>query len=264
MIQQDLVWTPFLSLFEREVRRFGKVIVQTVVAPLVSSILYLLIFGVSLGQQINVYDGIPYLAFLIPGLMMMAALNNSYQNTSSSLVGSKFHGDLQDLKLVPLSATQIVWAMGLGALVRAVTVASTTFLTAELFFRIDQGQWLPIEHPPFLLFYLIFGSLTFANLGIAVGFRAKSFEQLNAVGSFILLPLLYLGGVFFSLDHLHPIWQKISQFNPLLYLINGIRYSILGRSDLSIDQTIGVTVGAWIILYVLAVRSVKKGHFGRW
>ncbi|PIT98857.1 MAG: ABC transporter permease [Bdellovibrionales bacterium CG10_big_fil_rev_8_21_14_0_10_45_34] len=255
---------PFWTLFRKEVHRFLKVINQTVGAPFVNSALYLLIFGVSLGKSIQDYHGYPYLAFLIPGLMMMSLLNNSFQNSSSSIVGSKFHGDLQDLKIVPLSSLQIVWAMSLGALVRGLVVATVTITVSEVFYLVSYGKFLIPSHPFMLLAFCVIGGLTFGTLGIFVGFISKTFEHLNAVGSFILLPLLYLGGVFFSISTLHPFWQKVSQINPLLYFINGVRYGFLGVSDIPVGSAFAVSVLSLILLQLCAMYSVRRGSFQRW
>jgi ABC-2 type transport system permease protein len=261
---RDLKWRPFFSLVKKEVRRFSIVLGQTVITPMINSSLYLLIFGVSLGQHIADYHGHPYISFLIPGLIMMAALNNSYQNVSSSIVGSKFHGDLQDLKVVPLSGFQIVWAMSIAAVVRGLTVALITLLVSEVFYRFSQGQWMSIDSPAVALAFLFIGAISFAQIGIIVGFSARNFEQLNAVGSFILLPLLYLGGVFFSVQSLHPVWQYASKMNPLFYFINGTRIGFLGVSDVDILPAFLFSLVCFFVLHATALVSIKRGTFTRW
>src|SRR4051812_22352176 len=196
-------FSPFLTLYEREMKRFLKVIFQTVVSPLVTATLYLLIFGVSLGQAIELPGGRPYLAFLIPGLIMMSVLNNAFQNSSSSIVSGKFSGDLEDLRVVPLGNHQILWALSAGGLTRGLIVGAVTFLVGEVFYYVVQGSLLPVAHPLWLLYFLIVGGLSFSKLGVPIAFWARSFDQVSAVGSFVLLPLIYLGGVFFSLKNLH-------------------------------------------------------------
>jgi ABC-2 type transport system permease protein len=256
--------TPFRFLFKKEIQRFMKVIGQTVLTPLINSTLYLLIFGVSLGGSVNLGKGIDYISFLIPGLVMMAALNNAYQNSSSSIVGSKFHGDLIDLRVVPISSQQIVWAMALGSLIRGFIVGIATFAVSEVFHYFTVGQLFVIQNPPLFLYFFCIGALCFAMLGIAVGFNATSFEKVNAIGSFVLLPLLYLGGVFFSVKQLHPFWQSISQLNPLLYMINGLRYSCVGISDVSIEVATGVAFLTFVVMFWIATRSVRYGSYTRW
>ena len=241
-----------------------KVVAQTVITPFVSAALYLMIFGVSLGERIVLKDQLPYLAFLIPGLMMMGCLNNAFQNTSSSIISAKFSGDLEDLKVSPLSSTQIILALSLAALIRGLLVGAITFLAGELSYRWIHGEWLFILHPLALMTFLFIGCLTFASFGIMVAFWAKTFDQLSAITGFVLMPLIYLGGVFFSVEHLPAIWRTISMANPLLYMINGVRYSILGQSDVEPGLALSVSVLACIITMVLALRSLRRGSFMRW
>ncbi|MCC7405927.1 MAG: ABC transporter permease [Bdellovibrionales bacterium] len=257
-------WTPFWVLFRREIKRYLKVLVQTIFAPMISSTLYLLIFGVSLGSQVTVPGGISYLAFLIPGLVMMSCLNNCFQNSSSSIVSAKFAGDLEDLKVAPLSHTQMLWAFAFGGLTRGLTVGTITFLVGELFFYLTTDQWLGIAHPGWLLFFLTLGGLTFAKIGVSVAFWAESVDQLSAVSSFVLLPLLYLGGVFFSVENLHPLWKSVSHANPLLYLINGVRYGILGQADVAVGTAALVAVLALGLFHLLGLWSLRRGPYGRW
>lgn len=260
----ETTWTPFFSLLQREVWRFLKVIFQTVFTPLINSTLYLMIFGVSLGQNITLDNGLSYLAFLIPGLMTMAALNNAFQNSSSSITIAKFQGELEDLRIAPISNEQIVWAISLGGLLRGLSVGTVTFVVGFLFYRFHQGEWLGVAHPVALLFFLAGGGIAFAELGLAVAMWSDNFYKLNAIGSFVLLPLIYLGGVFFSLQSLHPTWQTIAKFNPMLYFINGVRYGLLGVSDVSIPLAVAVTLLAVGVFYAIALRNVRRGYFGRW
>jgi len=255
---------PFWTIFMREVRRFLKVIFQTIATPLISSALYLLIFGVSIGHEIDVGKGISYLAFLIPGLVMMTVLRNSLENAVGSIVTSKFVGELEDLRMVPLSTTQIVWGNGLAAILRGLLVGVVTLGVGYLFFWFVNEQVFPLKYPLFLLVFLLIGGLAFAHLGLAICMLATNFEQVSAINTFLLLPLIYLGGVFFSLDQLHPFWQVLSQFNPLLYMVNGVRYGMLGVSDVDVGFALSVTVITWIICYALAVWSLKKGSYKRW
>lgn len=256
--------TPFLTLFRREIARFLKVIVQTIITPFVSSFLYLLIFGVSLGSAMPSHQGVSYLAFLIPGLMMMGLMNNAFQNSSSSIVSSKFSGDLEDLRVAPVSNQEIIWAMGLGALVRGFLVSVITFTVGSLFCWYQQGAILEIAHPLFTVYFIVMGGMIFGLLGISVAFWATSFDQLSAFSAFILLPLTYLGGVFLSIENLHPIWQMISRLNPLLYLINGLRYGVIGVSDVPMEVAVPVSLLGFIVFYFLAMFSLRRGSFQRW
>lgn len=254
----------FITIFRREIARFLKVIVQTVVTPFVSSFLYLLIFGVSLGKQMEAHQGVSYLSFLIPGLMMMGLINNSFQNSSSSITASKFSGDMEDLRVAPVTDHEIIWAMGLASLVRGAVVASITYIVGSLFMFFQSGDWLLISHPFIAIFFVMVAGLTFGMIGISIAFWAKTFDQLSAFSAFILLPLTYLGGVFLSIEHLHPFWQMVSKFNPLLYLINGLRYGVLGVSDVNVWTATAVSLVGFIVFYGGARWSLKKGSFQRW
>ena len=262
--QADLFLGPFYSLLRKEVMRFLKVSMQTILTPMVSSLLYLLIFGVSLGAYIQMKGGISYLEFLIPGLVMMGCLNNAFQNSSSSIIIAKFSGDLEDLKVAPISYTQIILAVALGGLVRGVVVGTITYVVGAIFCYFKADTVIAIHHPLWLLVFIVLGGLSFSLLGLAAAFWAKSFDQMAAVNSFILLPLMYLGGVFFSIDNLHPFWQSIARANPLIYFINGVRYGILGVSDVTPEHACVVALVTLVLMYWLAFRTLARASFLRW
>ena len=253
----------FWTLFQREIKRFMKVLVQTVVTPFISSFLYLLVFGVSLGGQVQTH-GVPYLAFLIPGLMMMGLMNNAFQNSSSSVVTSKFSGDLEDIRVAPVTNNQIIWAYSLGSLFRGSIVATVTFTCGSLFYYFQRHEILAIQHPLILIYFMIVGGLLFGQLGICVAFWARTFDQLSAFSAFILLPLTYLGGVFISVESLSPFWQGVSRLNPLLYLINGLRYGLLGVSDVELTQSVGISLLWLVFFYFMSQWALRKGSFQRW
>lgn len=260
----SLFWAPFVTLIEKEIKRFLKVSVQTVFTPMVTATLYLLIFGVSLGSHIQLSSGVSYLAFLIPGLVMMSCLNNAFQNSSSSIVTAKFSGDLEDLKVAPITYEQIIWALATGGLFRGILVGLITLFVGEVFFWFSDQGLLGVAHPLALLFFITVGGLAFALLGLTAAFWAKNFDQLAAVNSFILLPLIYLGGVFFSLESLHPFWKTVAKFNPLLYLINGVRYGFLGVSDVSVGTAAVVSLVSLVILYIIGRWTLVRASFARW
>ena len=254
----------FSTILQREVARFLKVLVQTLVTPFVSSFLYLLIFGVSLGNQMGSHQGVSYLAFLIPGLMMMSLINNAFQNSSSSIVSSKFSGDLEDLRVAPVTDSEIIWAMSLGSVIRGSLVATITYIVGTLFMYMQTGEFLVLKHPLVTLYFMLMAGLIFGMIGISVAFWATTFDQLSAFSAFILLPLTYLGGVFLSIEHLHPFWQMVSKANPLLYLINGLRYGILGVGDVNAWTAGGITFIGFLVFYAMARLSLKRGSFQRW
>lgn len=255
---------PFMTLIDREITRFMKVIVQTVFSPILSSFLYLLIFGVSLGSSIQMKNGEVYLAFLIPGLVVMGLINNAFQNTSSSIITSKFSGDIEDIRVAPIGPNQIVWAMGIAGVFRGALVGLITGLVGETFFYAQNGSFLLVEHPFVMIFFTLAGGFIFSFCGIFVAFVAKTFDQLSAFSSFILLPLTYLGGVFISTDHLSPFFQKLSHANPLFYLINGFRYSILGHSDVELSLALTMTSISMFVTFLMARYALKNGSYSRW
>lgn len=263
MIESSSIY-PFVALLHREISRFAKVIVQTIFTPVITSSLYLLIFGLSLGAAIPKIQGSSYLVFLIPGLVMMGCLNNAFQNSSSSIVAAKFSGDLQDLKVTPLSVHHILWAMGLGGLARGVLVGSITYTIGNVFVYFQEHSTLVPSHWILLLFFLCAGGLSFSWLGLSVAFWAKTFDQLSAIGTFVLTPLLYLGGVFFSVEGLHPFWVKIAHLNPLFHFIHGVRYGLLGSSDSDLRISGAVAILTMFSMYLLAFRSLKFGSYNRW
>lgn len=254
----------FMTLVKREIKRFMKVIIQTVISPIVSSFLYLLVFGVSLGGSVQLKNGMDYLSFLIPGLMVMGLINNAFQNSSSSIVTSKFSGDLEDIRVAPIPHGYIIGAMGLGAVIRGTVVGLITGLVGTLFHYMQLKTFLPVEHPFWMLFFFVAGGLIFSFIGIFIAFLAKTFDQLSAFSAFILLPLTYLGGVFISIQNLHPFWQQLSKLNPLFYLINGFRYSLLGESDVDLMTSVIVCTIGVIVTFLMAQISLKKGSFSRW
>lgn len=259
-----MISASFVTLFEREIKRFMKVVVQTVVTPFISSFLYLLVFGVTLGSQVKVHETVPYLAFLIPGLMMMGLMNNAFQNSSSSIVSSKFSGDLEDIRVAPISNQQIIWAMSLGGVVRGAIVALVTYVVGAIFYYFQRGEVFGIAHPLVLLYFVVVGGLIFGMLGISIAFWARTFDQLSAFSAFVLLPLTYLGGVFISIANLHPFWQMLAKLNPLLYLINGLRFGVLGVSDVPLQDSVVLSLLGFGVFYVLSLWSLRRGSFQRW
>jgi len=254
----------FYTLLKREIKRFLKVIIQTVVSPIISSFLYLLVFGVSLGASVQLSNGVDYLSFLIPGLMVMGLINNAFQNTSSSVVTSKFSGDLEDIRVAPIPNSYIIWAMGLGGVFRGSLVALITGTVGSLFHYMQLHTLLSIEHPLWLIYFFLVGGLTFSFIGIFVAVLANTFDQLSAFSTFILLPLTYLGGVFISIQTLHPIWQSISKLNPLFYLINGFRHAIIGQADVSLMSAVWISLLGVLVTFGMANFALRKGSFARW
>ncbi|MCP5509867.1 MAG: ABC transporter permease [Chlamydiales bacterium] len=256
--------SPFFGVLRREVLRYLKVPYQTIGSPLINSLLYLFIFGLSLGRSISLPGYPSYLLFLIPGLIMMASLKNAYDNAASSCVSSKYAGELIDLRYVPLTISHIAWGYALAGLSRGVIVAFLTYAVGFSLVLGTQGQTLPIAHPWVFLYFLVIAGLAFSSLGLAVGMWAKNFDALTAINTFLLMPLIYFGGVFFSLDSLHPFWQKASHFNPIFYMISGIRYGLLGISDVNLGLAAIFSFGCFLLFHSLAFFALRKGTNYHW
>jgi ABC-2 type transport system permease protein len=217
----------FYALFYKEVKRFWRVSFQTVAAPVLTAILYLMIFGHVLEDHVKVYDAIGYTAFLIPGLVMMSLLQNSFANTSSSLIQSKITGNLIFVLLAPLSHFEFFSAYVLAAMVRGVAVGAGVFLATCWFTDITFYQ------PLWILVFGLLSAALLAALGLIAGIWAEKFDQLAAFQNFFIMPATMLSGVFYSIHSLPPIWQTISHFNPFFYMIDGFRYGFFGISDVS-------------------------------
>lgn len=256
-------WVSFVSLLKKEIARFCKVLSQTILSPIINAFLYLLVFGVSFSALLKNQQGFTYLEFLVPGLVALGVLNNALQNSASSVMVSKFHGDLQDLRVIPMTAMPITFAYGLASIARGALVGGCILAISEVVFFFKTGGLISIQHPFMLLSFVFFSGAIFGNVGIWTGFRAKSFDQINVVTTFVVLPLIYLGGVFFSLDILHPVFQTLAHFNPLVYLINGIRFGILGISDIEPFLCLGVSFVFFVISSFFAWHSVKWGSYQR-
>ncbi len=222
-------WNPvgLRTLFLKEVRRFTKVWLQTVLSPLVTTSLYFLVFGVALGSRLREVDGVRYIEFVVPGLMMLAMINNAFLNTSSSLFQSKINGTIVDLLVSPLGAWEIVAAYTAAAMLRATVVGALVWCVAAAF----AGPMMSS-----LGWTILFGaavSACFAMLGLLAAIFATKFDHLAVFPNFVLTPLTFLGGVFYSVDMLPEPWQTLSRLNPILYLVNGLRHGLLGVSDVS-------------------------------
>ena len=242
------------TLFAKEVWRFMKVFVQTILTPVVTALLYLLVFGQALEGNVQVYDGVTYSAFLIPGLMMMSIIQNAFANTSSSLIQSKMMGNLVFVLLSPISSLEFFIAFTAAAVVRGVLVALAVYLVAILF--ID----LPMAALWAVLVFAVLGSATLGVLGLIAGVWAEKFDQLAGFQNFFILPLSFLSGVFYSIHSLPEMWQTVSQFNPFFYLIDGFRYGFFGQSDADPVLSLMVTLVFLVVLSAVAMLMLHKGY----
>jgi ABC-2 type transport system permease protein len=242
------------TLFKKEILRFWRVSFQTVAAPVMTALLYLLIFSHVLGGRVEVYPGVPYTIFLIPGLIMMSVLQNAFANSSSSLIQSKVMGSIIFVLLTPLSYLEFFLAFLAASIVRGLVVGFSIYFVAICF--ID----LPLIHPLFILAFAIAGSGMLGAFGIIAGLWAEKFDQMAAFQNFVIMPLSFLSGVFYSIHSLPPFWQKVSHLNPFFYMIDGFRYGFFGQGDISPWFSLTVVLGCFIALSFITIGMLKAGY----
>jgi ABC-2 type transport system permease protein len=217
-----------LAIWRFEMSRFYRSIIQSIVSPVLSTSLYFVVFGAAIGSRIDEVDGVSYGAFIVPGLIMLTVLQQAIQNASFGIYFPKFIGTIFEVLSAPLSSFEIVLGYVGAAAFKALLIGLIILGTS--FFFVD----LSIAHPVFMLLFLLLTSVSFALLGFILGIWAKSFEQLNLVPLLVVTPLVFLGGSFYSISMLPPLWQTVSHFNPVLYLVSGFRWSFFGTADVPI------------------------------
>jgi ABC-2 type transport system permease protein len=242
------------TLYKKEVLRFWKVGFQTVLAPVITALLYLMIFSHVLDGKVQPYPGVAYSAFLVPGLVMMSILQNAFANSSSSLIQSKITGNLVFVLLSPLSHLEFFSAYMLAAMFRGLVVGFGVLLVTLAFVG------LPVYNPLWILVHALVGSALLASLGVLAGIWAEKFDQLAAFQNFIIMPATFLSGVFYSIHSLPFVWQTVSHFNPFFYLIDGFRYGFFGVSDVNPWFSLGVGVITWAVLTAITMRIVISGY----
>ncbi|MFZ9296916.1 MAG: ABC transporter permease [Hylemonella sp.] len=235
--------TGWQTLLYKEVLRFWKVSFQTIAAPVLTAVLYLMIFGHVLEDHVKVYDRISYTAFLIPGLVMMSVLQNAFANSSSSLIQSKIMGNLVFLLLTPLSHWAWFFAYIGSSLLRGLLVGSGVFVATALFVEMHFAA------PLWIFVFAVMGSALLGSLGLIAGLWAEKFDQLAAFQNFVIMPMTFLSGVFYSIHSLPVFWQQVSHLNPFFYMIDGFRYGFFGVSDTS----------PWLSLWIVGVALLAAG-----
>src|SRR5438477_5662669 len=252
---QPQAWGGVYTLLYKELLRFWKVSFQTIAAPILTSLLYLLIFSHVLESRVAVFGGrVGYTAFLIPGLVMMSVLQNAFANSSSSLIQSKITGNLIFVLLTPLTPLEMFAAYVLGAMVRGIFVGLGVFLVTGWFAP------LSIVHPLWALLFALIGSAILGILGLLAGIWADKFDQLAAFQNFLIMPLTFLSGVFYSIHSLPPFWQALSHFNPFFYMIDGFRYGFFGLSDIAPATSFLVVAIFCLSLTALALALLRRGY----
>ena len=254
MVNTRSQWIGMWTLLKKEVLRFWRVVFQTVASPVITAVLYLMIFSHVLGERVQVYEGVAYTSFLIPGLIMMSLLQNAFSNSSSSLVQSKVMGNIVFLLLTPLSYIQFFIAFLVASILRGIFVGFVIYIVA--LFYVD----LPINYPFFVISFAILGGGLLGTFGIIAGIWSDRFDQMAAFGNFVIMPLSFLSGVFYSIHSLPEIWQSISKLNPFFYIIDGFRFGFFGQSDISPWISLSIVTIFFIVLSVIAIRMLKSGY----
>jgi len=242
----------FNTIVYREVKRFVRIWPQTLFPAAITIVLYFVIFGNLIGRQISAIDGFSYIEYIVPGLIIMPIITNSYNNVVSSFFGSKFHRNIEELLVSPTSAHTIILGYVAGGVLRGLLVGLIVFVLAAFF------SPLHIYNLALMLFVALITAIMFALGGLINAIFAKSFDDISIIPSFVLTPLTYLGGVFYSIKLLPEIWQTISLANPILHLINAFRYSLLGVSDINISAALIFMMFFTLLLYVWCVYLFNK------
>ena len=246
-------WIGCWALFIKEVRRFYSVVVQTVFAPVVATLLYLLVFGQVLETQIETYSGLSYSQFLIPGLVMMAILQNAFSNSSSSLIQSKMHGNLSFVLLSPISPLEFYVAFVAASVVRGVVVGLGILVVGMIGFDLS---W---QSPLWVMVFAILSAAMMGGLGVLAGIISDKYDHLAAFQNFVIMPLTFLSGVFYSIHALPDVWQQVSHFNPFFYMVDGFRYGFFEQSDVSVYLSLAVTTLFLVLITAINLILLRKG-----
>ena len=244
----------FRTLFYKEVLRFWKVATQTLTAPIVTAMLYLLIFGHVLEGRMEVYPGVSYTAFQVHGLVMMSVLQNAFANSSSSLIQSKITGNLVFVLLAPLSHWEMFSAYVLAGMLRGLAVGLGVFVITAWFAH------LSFVAPLWIIAFALLGSAILATMGLIAGIWAEKFDQLAAFQNFLIMPATFLAGVFYSIHSLPPFWLAVSHANPFFYMIDGFRYGFFGQSDIAPGISFAIVASFFVVLAGIAVSLLKRGY----
>ncbi|MCC5814241.1 MAG: ABC transporter permease [Leptospira sp.] len=247
-------WIAFQTIIIKEFIRITRIWIQTLVPPIITMSLYFVIFGRLVGSRIGDMGGFDYIQFIVPGLVMMSVITNSYNNVVSSFYSAKFQKYVEELIVAPVHPAVIVLGFTMGGVIRGISVGFLVILVAFFF------TTLPIQNALLIFLVVFLTSFLFSLGGFYNALFAKSFDDITIIPTFILTPLTYLGGVFYSIDMLPPVWQMVSKFNPILYMVNAFRYGFLGVSDINIMFAIGFIVLCCIIFFLINVRLISKGY----
>jgi ABC-2 type transport system permease protein len=252
-VNPGLLWVGYRTIVRKEVTRILRIWGQTIVPPAITMTLYFIIFGELIGRRIGDMAGFSYMQYIVPGLVIMSVITNSYGNMVSSFFGAKFGKHIEELLISPLPNWIILAGYVTGALLRGLMVGAVVLGVSLFFTPID------VQHPLVLVSVLLLTAIVFALAGMVNAIFAQKFDDIAIIPTFVLAPLTYLGGVFYSISLLPEFWQRVSVFNPILYMVNGFRYGMLGVSDVSLGMTYGVIVTAGGILFACCLWLLHRG-----
>lgn len=252
----NINWLGLWTLYKREVWRFLKVMNQTLLAPIITTLLFLAVLNLSLSGRASdkLVDGVPYSHFIAPGLIMMAIVQNAFANTSSSLMLSKIQGVIIDLLMPPFTGAEITFSLVMGGVTRGTLVGCVVGTAVFIFVPFTVHDW------GVAVFFVLASSLMLALLGLLTGIWSQSFDQLSAITNYIITPLSFLSGTFYSIHQLPPLWYRLCHFNPFFYMIDGFRYALTGYSDGSLEIGIIVMIATNIVLWGLAQSLITRGY----
>ena len=242
------------TIATKEILRFSRIWIQTVLPPVITMALYFVIFGNLIGPRIGPMDGFNYMEFIIPGLIMMAVITNSYANVVSSFYGSKFQRHIEEMIISPTPNYIILIGYVLGGVARGLSVGVAVTLVSMVF------NPLNIHSLTVIISMILLTSILFSLAGLINGVYARSFDDISIVPTFVLTPLTYLGGIFYSISMLPEFWQTLSLANPILYMVNAFRYGFLGISDINLATSYMISIGFIVVLYVFSLYLLRKGH----
>ena len=252
-MNRRIYWIAFKSIVIKEVTRFSRIWVQTLVPPAITMTLYFVIFGTLIGSRIGQMHGVGYMEFIVPGLIMMSVITNSYANVASSFYSAKFQRSLEEMLVAPVPNYVIIIGVVAGGVARGLCVGAIVTMVSLFFVP------LQVYAPVSVFFTLLLTATLFSLAGLINAIFAKSFDDISIIPTFVLTPLTYLGGVFYSIELLPPFWQGISHANPVLYMVNAFRYGFLGSSDVPLSVAYGLIISVIFLLYGLAWRLLKRG-----
>ena len=242
------------AIYKFEMARFTRTLLQSVVTPVITTSLYFVVFGSAIGSRMARVDGVPYGAFIVPGLIMLSLFTTSISNASFGIYFPKFTGTIYELLSAPVSPSEIVTAYVGAAATKSVILGAVILATANFFVPVR------IEHPLWMIAFLLLTAATFSLFGFVIGIWAKGFEQLQLIPMLVVTPLTFLGGAFYSIDMLPPTWRKIALVNPVVYLISGFRWSFYGKSDVTVGLSLGMTLVFLLVLLAVVRWMFKTGY----